>query len=226
MGEGSLADMYKLDTTTATWSEVAMAGQVPEARSYHCMTSIGTTLYVFGGCTLSGRLNDLHSFDTDAGVWKALPTSDLIRGRGGAGLVAVGRKLYVVGGFVGHEVGDVHEFDTETSQWRQVEGSPALPPRSVFGVASLGSRIFAIGGEVDPSSQGHAGAGKYSNEVFVLDTKHEETGWQKVEPEGGPPPARGWFPASPYGADGVLLFGGNGEDNTRLNDTHLLQVTQ
>nr|KAG5694897.1 hypothetical protein BaRGS_029514 [Batillaria attramentaria] len=225
MGEGSLADMYRLDTTRATWSKVTMTGDVPEARSYHTMTSIGSKLYVFGGCVTSGRLSDLHSFDTDTGVWRKLPTSDVILGRGGAGFTAVGNKLYVIGGFAGKEMGDMHEFDTETLQWRQMEVTPSLPPRSVFGVVSLGSRIFVIGGEVDPSDLGHAGAGQFSDEVYVLDTKDEAAGWRKVETTGEKKLSpRGWFSAAPFGSDGVLVFGGNALDNSRLDDAYLLKV--
>ena len=43
---------------------------------------------------------------------------------------------------------------------------------SVFGAANLpDGRIVVFGGEVDPSSQGHAGAGEYSDATLVLDTK-------------------------------------------------------
>lgn len=224
MGEGSVGDMYRLDTTTSFWSPVSMSGDVPEARSYHQMTSIGSKLYVFGGCVPSGRLNDLHSFDTDTGIWRKLPSSDVILGRGGAGFTAVGNKLYVIGGFTGKEMGDMHVFDTETFQWREMQVAPALLPRSVFGVASLGSRIFVIGGEVDPSSLGHAGAGQFGDEVYVLDTKEQTAGWQKVEVSGDKLSHRGWFSAAEYGPDGVLVFGGCALDNSRLDDAFLLKV--
>ena len=227
MGEGSLSDMYRLDTATGTWGEVKMTGDVPEARSYHAMTAIGIQLYMFGGCTQTGRLNDLHAFDTDTGVWRKLPTSDDILGRGGMGFTSVGRKLYVIGGFAGQEMGDVHEFDTELSQWRQIEATPPLPPRSVCGVASLGSLIIVIGGEVDPSSQGHAGAGQFSGDVYVFDTGDEQGGWMRVVPRGDTQLSpRGWFPVSAIGDNAVVLFGGNSVNNSRLDDTFLLQVSK
>ncbi|KAL8611466.1 hypothetical protein ACOMHN_014521 [Nucella lapillus] len=226
MGEGSLADMYKLTTVDMKWSPVLMSGAVPEARSYHAMTAIGTTIYVFGGCTQTARLNDLYAFDIVSEFWKKLPTSPDISGRGGAGLTAIGPKLYVVGGFSGEETGDVHEFNTETSTWRQVNTTPSLPPRSVAGVTSLGKRIFVIGGEVDPSNAGHAGAGAFSDEVYVLDTGDEARGWQKWESRGSnrEMSPRGWFSASPMSEDSIFLFGGNALDNSRLDDSFILKV--
>lgn len=47
------------------------------------MVSIGTNLYVFGGCGEQGRLNDLYKFDTLTLSWTDLPNSNLISGRGG-----------------------------------------------------------------------------------------------------------------------------------------------
>ncbi|KAK7108053.1 uncharacterized protein [Littorina saxatilis] len=227
MGEGSLADMHRLDTTTGTWSEVKMTGDIPEARSYHRMTAMGTQIFVFGGCTTSGRLNDLHTFSTDTGIWRKLPTSDAILGRGGAGFTSVGKKLYVVGGFAGTEMGDVHEFDTERSHWREIKTTPAFPPRSVFGLAALGKRLVVIGGEIDPSSLGHAGAGQFSDDVYELDTANETSGWVRVVPGGDMQCSpRGWFSASAFGHDAIILFGGNALDNSRLDDTFLLHTTK
>ncbi len=43
---------------------------------------------------------------------------------------------------------------------------------SVFGAASLADgRIVVFGGEIDPSDQGHAGAGDFSDATLVFDTK-------------------------------------------------------
>ncbi len=66
------------------------------------MVSVGTKLYVFGGCGEAGRLNDLHCYDTETGAWQQLPSSPHIAGRGGAELVgSVPGRLLVIGGFSG-----------------------------------------------------------------------------------------------------------------------------
>lgn len=54
-------DLHAYDTRSRTWSEVAAgAGTAPPARSYHASATIGSKIYVFGGCGQEGRLNDLH----------------------------------------------------------------------------------------------------------------------------------------------------------------------
>jgi tRNA wybutosine-synthesizing protein 3 len=78
MGEGSTNDLYSFDTTTSAWSRVHGKGTPPAPRSFHAMVAVGTALYVFGGCGTSGRLSDLHRFDTKSGQWTQLPSSDTI----------------------------------------------------------------------------------------------------------------------------------------------------
>ena len=133
------------------------------------MTSIGHKLYVFGGCGLEGRLNDLWEFDTESSVreWRALPVNDTIKPRGGPCLVPSpgGERLYVIGGFCGEELADVHCFNVAAGKWNDANNSCAVLPvaRSMFGAAfhPCGSsscehhgRLFAFGGEVDPSDKG------------------------------------------------------------------------
>lgn len=58
--------MWIFHTSTNTWEEVAMVGQIPPPRSYHVMTSPPNSpyLYLFGGCKpVKGRYNDLWRFD-------------------------------------------------------------------------------------------------------------------------------------------------------------------
>ncbi len=101
MGSGSLNDLWRFDTVTNTWSLVTVTPETaPPARSYHTMASHDGRLYIFAGCGLAGRLNDLHCFDTKAGAWQQLPTSETIAPRGGSSLTVSpdGRHLYVIAG--------------------------------------------------------------------------------------------------------------------------------
>ena len=79
MGEGSTHDLYRLDLSSRTWSQVAAKGTPPEPRSFHAMVAVKGKLYVFGGCGVSGRLSDLHSFDCEDGSWGQLPSSEAIK---------------------------------------------------------------------------------------------------------------------------------------------------
>jgi hypothetical protein len=84
--------------------------------------------------------------------------------------------------------------------------------------------LVTLFGERDPSSLGHAGAGKMLGDVWAFDLEREK--WTKVEPKVGPkgdaPRSRGWFGADVVadedGEDAVIIHGGLAEDNSRLGD--------
>ena len=224
MGEGNTNQMYAFNTRTKEWRTLETSGDIPMARSYHTMLALGNALYVFGGCSEKGRLNDLHRFDVATNQWEKQPSYDVIEGRGGPGLAAVGEALYVVGGFAGREMNDVHAFDTAKKTWWSLTFNTPLPPRSVFGIGSYGNNIMVVCGEVDPSDQGHEGAGNFSNEAFVLDTSNPQD-WVRVTTEGDAPEPRGWFSAAFSDVEKKLyIFGGNSETNERLNDIYSFQL--
>ncbi len=54
MGEGSTNELYKLNLSSHTWSQVAGKGTLPQPRSFHAMVSVKGRLYVFW------RLRDLR----------------------------------------------------------------------------------------------------------------------------------------------------------------------
>lgn len=84
MGEGCRNDLYSFNTENNTWNgPISYEGcEPPPVRSFHKMISVNDDLFVFGGCGTVGRLNDLYTYDTLSNVWKALPVSDRISGRG------------------------------------------------------------------------------------------------------------------------------------------------
>lgn len=86
-------------------------------------------------------------------------------------------------------------------------------------------------GERDPSSLGHAGAGKMLSDVWVFGL--EEGRWievgEGVEDGGGEKPvARGWFGADVVrgggGKEAVVLQGGLDGSNARLGDVWVLEI--
>lgn len=220
-----LGDLYRLDTEALTWEQLAADG-APEARSYHAMAADegGHDLYVFGGCGKSGRLGDLHRYDTATGTWHCCPAPEpSIVGRGGAGMAVVNGKVYVVGGFYGKEVSEVLCYDSSTRQWSAVERQ-LQPPRSVFAIGVRNSRIYVFGGELDPSTKGHEGAGAFYDQVEVFDpATAADVGWQKLSLAGEAPVARGWL-ASAMTQSGWFLHGGLDSSNQRLSDEWLLEL--
>jgi len=236
----TLGDLYSFDVPTGSWHVKQPTGKVPASRNYHASCTTGNdTLYIFGGCGNDGRLADLWRYDVRSGMWDELCPSTMA-GRGGAGLVAVSdTELYVVGGFTGAESGDIYRFDIAKNQWEALEikqppedkaHGRSFTPRSVFGKATHASpsccahsgHVIIFGGEVDPSDQGHAGAGLFDNTTFCLDTKARAWDVLTGDTAAGPSP-RGW--AASCGCDqGILVHGGIDATNTRLDDFFILDM--
>jgi N-acetylneuraminic acid mutarotase len=139
-------------------------------------------------------------------------------------LVTLGNHVWVIFGFCGHELSDIHRFDLEEQTWAEVRCSGDTPTgRSVFGTATVGEKILLYGGEVDPSDQGHMGAGAFSSELLVLDTGSQT--WSRATPTGADPGARGWYAAASFG-NNMLVYGGNSDSNDRLDDIFILTVEE
>ena len=69
--EFPLNDLHYFDVENKTWTEIVnVNGTFPSPRSFHRMISVGSSLFVFGGCGGEGlRLSDLHEFDTKTSTW-------------------------------------------------------------------------------------------------------------------------------------------------------------
>ncbi|PON46027.1 BTB-kelch protein [Parasponia andersonii] len=219
-----LNELYSFDTRTNKWALLSSGDVGPPHRSYHSMTADDRHVYVFGGCGNAGRLNDLWAYDAIDEKWIEYPTpGDNCKGRGGPGLAVAQGKIWVVYGFAGYEVDDVHCYDPAQQKWAEVETKGEKPTaRSVFSTAGIGKYVFIYGGEVDPSDLGHLGAGKFAEEVYVLDTETSEwKRWDDGPGSGNHPGPRGWCAFASGlldGKEGLLVYGGNSPSNDRLDD--------
>ena len=129
--------------------------------------------------------------------------------------------------------GAIDVFDLDAHAWSTIpfkaDGREGPEPRSVGALVAVkvGGADFLVTlfGERDPSSLGHAGAGKMLADVWAFDLAHKE--WTKVEPGGDAPAPRGWFGADvardQSGRYAVIVHGGLAEDNSRLGDIWSLQ---
>lgn len=225
-----LNELYSFDTTTDQWTLLSSGDTGPARRSYHSMVADDHRIYVFGGCGEDGRLNDLWAYVVIDKKWTKFPfPGENCKPRGGAGLAVSLGKIWVVYGFSGEELDDVHCFDPLQGKWEQVDTSGEKPTaRSVFSTVGIGKYIYIYGGEIDPSDLGHLGAGKFSSEMYVLDT--ETFVWKKFEDSsksGDHPGPRGWCAfetASLDGEVGLLVYGGNSPTNARLEDLHFFST--
>mmetsp|Transcript_5656 Transcript_5656/g.10086 ORF Transcript_5656/g.10086 Transcript_5656/m.10086 type:complete len:333 (+) Transcript_5656:30-1028(+) len=199
----------------------------PEPRSFHAMCADDKSIYMFGGCGASGRLNDLWELDVVSGNWHCLHSggAGAPPPRGGASLVTGPDRLVLIFGFDGTQRGDLAIFDLRKQSWellpQEAQSGQVPSPRSVFCAAelrcsALPPTALIFGGEKTASDLGHAGAGTFNNDLFALDTA--ELIWSKLEPGPGPG-SRGWADlACPAGEARAVLFGGLDDSNTRLGD--------
>eukprot|EP00574_Skeletonema_japonicum_P000167 CAMPEP_0201739112 /NCGR_PEP_ID=MMETSP0593-20130828/45602_1 /ASSEMBLY_ACC=CAM_ASM_000672 /TAXON_ID=267983 /ORGANISM="Skeletonema japonicum, Strain CCMP2506" /LENGTH=541 /DNA_ID=CAMNT_0048233361 /DNA_START=263 /DNA_END=1888 /DNA_ORIENTATION=- len=254
MGENAMNDLWMLqidpdhNDTTATWTQIhdnttdsTTTTTVPEARSFHKMIAIGTNLYMFGGCSPSGRMNDLWKFDTLSCQWTELGVSKVLRGRGGPNVLSLddSKKIAIVAGFAGEETNDGHVYRISGGggKWEEegMKGLDEMRPRSVCCFASLPkvNKCVIFGGEVDPSAKGHEGAGGFERDVVILDGTSGSV-LENIKPAvaGGDdenywPGNRGWADATVY-EDTFYIFGGLAGDDVspiRLDDLWQCQVS-
>lgn len=237
MSETAMNDMWKLQLSDgdgdnapkAVWTEIKQEGDIPEARSFHKMITIGTCLYLFGGVGANGRLNDLWKFDTINDKWTSLGNS-VLKGRGGPNILSLSNtnesddvKIAIVAGFAGEETNDGHIYNNNKWEEKEMVGLENLRKRSVCAFGSLKGFGFLFGGEVAESTRGHEGAGGFANDLVILDKESGaliETIEQPKDEKEWPEP-RGWGDATTDGDDTFYTFGGLTGDDTspkRLDD--------
>jgi hypothetical protein len=146
-------------------------------------------------------------------------------------------------GFSGEELDSFDLYDICANAWRAIvpvpdpqHGSPCA--RAVHGLVRFASprypRALALvyHGERSPSSLGHAGAGEFCDDIWLLESGAEgepELAWKYVVvPRDRPAPTpRGWFPSASWDSDGetkALLYGGLLSSNERSDELWLLEI--
>jgi N-acetylneuraminic acid mutarotase len=134
-------------TVPARWEAHA---PVPEGRTEVSVTTDGSLIYLIGGfrAEAGGSASAPHAmfaYDPPADRWTT--GKEIPGGVNHAGFVAVGGKLYIVGGFGENTfspTGAVRVYDPAARTWR--DGATMLTPRGALAVAVVNGKIHAIGG--------------------------------------------------------------------------------
>lgn len=224
--QGSL---WEYDPSTSQWTNIKPADSsapFPEARSYHCMASDGKDrIFVHAGCPESGRLADLWAFSCRDRAWKQLADAPPPQ-RGGTSIALAANRIWRMNGFDGktEQGGSIDSYDLSSNLWEtmkfavdSVSGPEARSVAALLPLTLGGKKVLVtLFGERDPSSLGHAGAGKMLSDVWMFDIDSGE--WTRVETEGPSPPARGWFDADVLDDRHLIVVGGLSESNDRLQD--------
>jgi len=232
--------VWSYDLARSSWTQLDPADKsqpYPPARSYHCSTSDGqNTLFIHAGCPQKGRLSDLWKFDISRSTWTQAADAPGPQ-RGGTSIAYSRGKLYRMNGFDGEteQGGSIDIFDIAANTWSTesftADGNSGPGPRSVCTLLPVKlenrDKLVTLFGERDPSSLGHAGAGKMLSDVWVYDIG--ENWWTEMKSDHNEhlPDPRGWFGADVVkaqdgGKDSVVIHGGLGENNERLTDVWLL----
>ncbi|KAK5078436.1 hypothetical protein LTR64_003151 [Lithohypha guttulata] len=226
--------LWCYDPRTSAWLLINPSdidAPFPVARSYHCMTTDKTDrIFVHAGCPESGRLSDLWSFSLSDQTWTRLTDAPAPE-RGGSSIAFSNNKVYRMNGFDGktEQGGSIDVFDLAQNTWSTLnysaDGISGPEARSVSVLLSLSLKgkemLLTLFGERDPSSLGHAGAGRMLGDIWLYDTAEEA--WTKVETNSSTaPPSRGWFDADVVDESKVVITGGLSESNERLRDVWML----
>jgi hypothetical protein len=102
-----------------------------------------------------------------------------------------------------------------------VQGPEARSVATLLALTIYGKQwLVTMFGERDPSSLGHAGAGKMLSDVWAWDIG--QSSWTQIAVAGNCPEPRGWFDAGVSnegsGEQAIIVHGGLSEENTRLGD--------
>lgn len=232
--------LWDLSHRPNQWSPIYPANldaPVPSPRSYHALTSdTRDTLYLHAGCPDKGRLSDLWAFQLSTRRWISLADApEPARGGTNIAFCPETERLYRMNGFDGktEQGGSLDVYNPETDCWTSIayraDSKEGPEPRSVSALLCVTVAgqpwLLTPFGERDPSSLGHAGAGKMLGDVWAWDVKGEA--WTRVENTSAESPEpRGWFAADLLGDDTVVVQGGLNEGNERLGDVWVGKLAQ
>jgi BTB/POZ domain/Kelch motif len=210
--------------STLQWSDVNVRGGLaPSKRCWATACALASKILVSGGYDkVTPYRNDLHVYDVNTGVWKAVAVRPMESGRHAHTMdVVSGSRIVMFGGHsVGGYLNDLYvlDFDAEansaTSRQVEVEGT-APQPRAAPATAVVGDSLYFFGGD----SGTDVG---YRSDLHVLHTAASPMRWERIEASGDTPEPRGWHTMSAVGT--LLYVFGGCDGSTSFNDVHVFDT--
>ena len=222
MGNAASLESGTSSDNRLCWIELFEAENVPSPRNSQGWCSHQGRLYVYGGRSPEGRLNDLWELDCETCAWTCLKPSDAPGNptiRSGSVLVHDGdHTLYVGFGYgvlpVAHNL--MYRFDLYSREWSgpltAATGGGIMPaPRINFRGWYYGDCVWIFGGSPD-SALCLGDLWKFDTRTFV---------WKQVVGKGDAPPPCQWCVCEVWKGPLVVFFGGHDSSNTPCNVFHL-----
>lgn len=140
----SAEELERFDLRTREWTELP---PMPVELNHPQLATARGDLYVLGGLTAhlaeTAATGRAWRFDIETGRWSALAPLPTSRGAGGA--VAIGDRIYVVGGVAdGQRKTALEAYDLDSGTWERL--APMQSPRDHLGAATLGGQLYVLGG--------------------------------------------------------------------------------
>ncbi|MCI0706467.1 MAG: T9SS type A sorting domain-containing protein [Ignavibacteriae bacterium] len=219
-GAGLYNDVWAFDCSTNTWEELWPNGNgegIPNQR-YGTAAQFdpqGRRLINVSGFTTSGRFPDTWAFHVDTLQWsdrtsavlqpakRCLHTSCFAEDR---------RALYLYAGQTDGipYLDDLWSLNVDAFEWEQLVASGAPPARNFTSIVYDGDQyLYVFGGQT---------ASGATNDLWQFSLVAES--WDAVQPVDSVPSARrGHSAIYVPSRNSMLVFGGVGQNNVRLNDT-------
>lgn len=139
------ADTLIYDPAADRWT---FGAPMAAPRAFLAASALDGIIYVVGGFDGEHELATVAAYDprgegSAAGPWTA--RAALTQPRGGLGLVALGSRLYAVGGGWTAAMAFNEQYDARADAWSHIE-TPIVGQWRNLGLATLGNKIYAVGG--------------------------------------------------------------------------------
>jgi len=134
------------------WEIPDQSGTFPSPRSNHASSTLGSTLFIYGGKDRTQRFDDLWSYNSETRVWASIePTGVTIPNpRQGACMVNNASALFIVGGRTDNIFTNaVWAFDLGTYEYEMLKygGIGAPIPGANYNCLIRGEKIIVLNGE-------------------------------------------------------------------------------
>jgi N-acetylneuraminic acid mutarotase len=215
--------MYCLDLRTYIWQEVETYGDIPQPVTSAKAAVLGDSIFLYGGAgeKKGVSFNELYHFAVNGMIWHRippLPMDEIPESRVDHSLTLVGEHLYLFGGLRRKDLlNDCLAFSLQNRSWNVLKPVSSAVPCGRFGhtAVGIGSSKMVIFGGWDGKN--------LLNDSWILDTMKGE--WCQV-------PQSPNFPLPRYRHSAVVLmneymciFGGVTDNQVRLNDVYLFNLT-